>query len=49
MGIMKTTIIILVIFFAFLAAPAMATPRHKKSKSANSTLFHYKAEKKFYC
>jgi hypothetical protein len=54
MGSMKTIIATLVIIFAFLAAPAFATPKPKKSKGIHSTqkyIFHFKGrpEKKFYC
>jgi hypothetical protein len=54
MGGMKTIIVTLVIFFAFVAAPALATPKPKKAKGIHSTqkfIFHFKGrpEKKFYC
>jgi hypothetical protein len=51
-GSMKTIIATLVILFAFLAAPAFATPKPKKSKRVHATqkfIFHFKGEKKFYC
>jgi hypothetical protein len=53
MDSMKTIVATLVIF-AFLAAPAFATPKPKKSKGIHSTqkyIFRFKGrpEKKFYC
>jgi len=49
---MKAIILTLVVFFAFLAAPAFAGSKPKKSKRARSTqnyIFHFKGEKKYYC